>query len=1436
MIPFLILLGLGRVHGMEISEILANNQGGVQDEDTQSPGWIELHNISGAAVNLTGWHLTDNPLLPAKWVFPDVSVPANGYLVVFASGKDRALAGRLLHTNFKLDDQGEYLALTRPDNVLESGFVPAFPKLRRNISCSLAEGAVRAPLVPPGAPGRFLVPADGSLGAGWTLPDFDDSSWSASVNPVGFDTAGGSAGSPLLSLDFNDRENLSDTTQDGFTSFVIGNTGGNGVTQTGAVTRIIGDYSVTLSNSGPDAYDDRHRTSPTDSANLSTQRLLRDFVFSRDQTGTTGVDVAVSGLPANQACRVTVWSFDSGSSGNHISDWFSNGELKKDNYTFNGSSLPSDDITASFTFDAVASAAGQLVIGGRRDSTSTTFGVFLNALQISPMGFGGVVATDVSASMLEKNSSLYLRSPFTVPDPAAYLSLRLTVRYNDGFSAWLNGQEIASRHALAAPAWNSASTVARSAGESLNAEEILIPITPGLLRMGRNVLAIQGMNVSAADGDFLLDATLEGLGPPSQVPVFYNVPTPGAANGPGYPGVAGDTKFTVDRGFYTDTLTTAISCATPGATIRYTLNGSAPTAGSGTVYTDPITISSTTSLRAAAFFPGFIPSSTDTQTYIFPAQTVTQPANPAGWPANWGTDSEAGGTVPANYKMDPRVAGGTIESYSVLEALKDIPTMSLALPPADFLGAKGIYQNPKSTGAAWQRGCSLEFMDPKKLETSFSENCVVEIHGNSSRRPFRVQKHSFRISFQGNVGSSKLEYPLFPGSKVTEFNKLVLRACFTDSWCLVSWDAARYRPDDVTYIRDVWMKRSHEAMGYLAPDSRFVHLYINGLYWGIYNVSERIDEKYVASHEGGREADWEVVPDFTDANPSPASPWKLMFNAANAGLSSPAAYANIRKWLDPVAFADYYLLHQYGEAEDWPHHNGYAYISKTDPAGRFQWITWDQEIALNNHSVDRVSSGAPNTTTDRTPGRLLEKLRANADFRLLFADRAHKLLHHGGPLDIAPSQDRWMTIAGWIDKAIVAESARWGDTAEETPYGNTSTSRPGIPLKPYYNREADWLPTITNRPVYGVRDIWIPGLHNTSNSYATVRRLQSAGLYPSTEPPDLAPFGTNSTAPVVVTVSGAGGTIYYTLDGTDPREEITSNPLGMEYTGPLNLTATTTVKTRARNGTAWSALTEAQYIIGIPASAANMTVSEIYYHPADSGTDPEFIELWNTSGGTIDLTEVTFSAGITWTFPAGTLLSAGQRMVITGNQFTGKLDNTGETLTLTAADGAPIFSLRYRDTAPWPGGTDGQGRSLVLIAPGLDPANPASWRPSSAIGGNPGTSDSVPFTGNPTADTDGDGASDFVEYALGTASADPADLPQITGAIVNGEFLVAFTRALSADSVAAVPEVSPDLAAWSSSLTLQSRTPTGSGLLMEVWKAATPLPERVFVRLRVTSR
>jgi len=121
-----------------INEFMAVNDAGLADAGGDFPDWIELHNQGSAPVSLLGWALTDDPAQLSRWRFPAVTVAANGYLVIFASGKDRAVAGGELHTNFKLDGDGEFLALVRPDGItVASQFAPRFPNQRKNISYGL---------------------------------------------------------------------------------------------------------------------------------------------------------------------------------------------------------------------------------------------------------------------------------------------------------------------------------------------------------------------------------------------------------------------------------------------------------------------------------------------------------------------------------------------------------------------------------------------------------------------------------------------------------------------------------------------------------------------------------------------------------------------------------------------------------------------------------------------------------------------------------------------------------------------------------------------------------------------------------------------------------------------------------------------------------------------------------------------------------------------------------------------------------------------------------------------------------------------------------------------------------------------------------------------------------------------------------------------------
>jgi len=616
---------------------------------------------------------------------------------------------------------------------------------------------------------------------------------------------------------------------------------------------------------------------------------------------------------------------------------------------------------------------------------------------------------------------------------------------------------------------------------------------------------------------------------------FFGEPTPGSANGSGYLGVVGDTQFSVDRGFYEGPVDVEITTPAPETVIRYTLDGSKPSATSGRIYTRPIHIDKTTTLRAMASWPGWIGTNVDTHTYIFPDRVATQSAAPQGWPLDWGYDSEVGGPVPADYEMDPRVVSTTQAGYSVSEALLSIPTISVVMPQHDFIDADvGIYTNPKRRGSAWERECSIELIWPDGSE-GFQHDCKIEMHGNSSRRPWRLQKHFFRLTFTSEYGPGKLRYPLFDQTDVDEFNKLVLRGCFTDSWALVSWSSGRYRPNDSQYIRDAWMKESLAAMGQPSSFGRYVHLYVDGLYWGLYNLTERIEDDFFASHLGGQKEHWEINEDFS----RPGTRWNQMMSLATADLTTTANYEAVQAYVDLENLADYMVLHFYADAEDWPHHNGYAAANPVSGDGKFRFFVWDQEIVLDNFNIRRYDTDSGNSS----PSRLFQQLRKNEDFRLLFADRVHKHLFNDGALSLAASVDRYARLADEVDRAIVAESARWGDVATTTAYGSSinqpsplddidDLQYPPAPHAPdiYFTRDDSW---VVERDT--VLYHYFPVLHNPSDSRSTISELRAEDLYPEIDAPEFSQHGGQVSAGYSLEVLTSAGTVYYTVDGNDPR-------------------------------------------------------------------------------------------------------------------------------------------------------------------------------------------------------------------------------------------------------------------------------------------------------------
>lgn len=149
-----------------ISEFMAANTRTLADDDRDTPDWIEIHNPDASPVNLAGWYLTDNAAKRTKWAFPAVTVPPGGYLVIFASGKNRRDPVRPLHTNFSLDADGEHLALVRPDGLtVASEFSPAYPPQPSDVSYGRSPAGGGAAFLRRATPGAPNAEPDTALAA-----------------------------------------------------------------------------------------------------------------------------------------------------------------------------------------------------------------------------------------------------------------------------------------------------------------------------------------------------------------------------------------------------------------------------------------------------------------------------------------------------------------------------------------------------------------------------------------------------------------------------------------------------------------------------------------------------------------------------------------------------------------------------------------------------------------------------------------------------------------------------------------------------------------------------------------------------------------------------------------------------------------------------------------------------------------------------------------------------------------------------------------------------------------------------------------------------------------------------------------------------------------------------------------------------------------------
>ena len=413
--------------------------------------------------------------------------------------------------------------------------------------------------------------------------------------------------------------------------------------------------------------------------------------------------------------------------------------------------------------------------------------------------------------------------------------------------------------------------------------------------------------------------------------------------------------------------------------IRYTVNGDLPRADSS-LYQGALPIDQSTVIRAQIFEGGTPISGVVTKSYLF------VPVSPL--------------TIPVVSLTSDRSHWGLTPKPSEMKKVR----------LEDFRG-DGILVHASERGRQWERPVNLEYFAPDG-DLKFNIKAGIRIQGNFTR--LFSPKKSLRLYFRKSYGGpGKLKYPLFEGSPVQSFDKLVLRANFQDTMIISNQPGSdnKHRTN-AKYIADQVTRNLQLAMGDLAPRGRWVFVYINGYAWGLYNLTERLDKEFFESHmasegdqfdlitpEGGFDKNLVWHSPYEDAKEGTYAAWGENQDwVGRVDFSRAERIEELKSRVDTDNWFNYLTLHAYVQNRDWPGANWFVYKDNNPgaPDPRFKLITWDAEYALGSGGGGYRwdESGMRRATSPHDSiTRILEKpFISNCGFKLSFVQRAGEIL------------------------------------------------------------------------------------------------------------------------------------------------------------------------------------------------------------------------------------------------------------------------------------------------------------------------------------------------------------------------------------------------------------------------------------------------------------
>jgi CotH kinase protein/Chitobiase/beta-hexosaminidase C-terminal domain len=475
-------------------------------------------------------------------------------------------------------------------------------------------------------------------------------------------------------------------------------------------------------------------------------------------------------------------------------------------------------------------------------------------------------------------------------------------------------------------------------------------------------------------------------------------------------------EWSLMPGVYSAPVRLSLGSPTAGAALRYTLDGSDPrVAGPGVKeFSSALELSATTVVKAAAVSAEGRWSGVATGAWVFP-NVVWQQQRPEGWPLGF-EDTGRDQTIlklPVPYKMefapgsDPALAKQALES-----AFSRAPIVVLMADPEALMGNKeGLYSKASRSAGRHLEGVSVQITGQNGTETS---TAGLSLSGNSSRFHDVTLKHSLRLKFEDGRPAGSL----LPGKD----NQVLLRHPTHDTWTVAGrWSglraSARYFADGMA---DQWLA----ARGHPHLERRWVHVFLNQVYWGLY---EAIEQQGPSSTGGtllegspsavtlpiyGSDAAWRKL--LADA--------LVLASRVRGGKEGTQAWQDVAERLDAPNLVDYIALNLWLGNKDWPSHN---YLI-SQPDGRFRFLSWDAEWVM---PVAELKTQPPLASVFQAadgPAALFSLLCQAPAFRQLIRER----LAAGQGFNDEAFSRMVDTAAAGLRPLLPAEAARWGTASE----------------------------------------------------------------------------------------------------------------------------------------------------------------------------------------------------------------------------------------------------------------------------------------------------------------------------------------------------------------------------------------------------------------------